>query len=180
MHCISKEFIHPAAAELKCFSKSCPFQHCSSKVDLWLRLLFIPFFSCLPLHLWQLDDSRCTASSNVIQTPFLPHCLPLLFFYPHLPCPERWQGYQSMSNCSPPIHFYQCCAGINSPAPILSNQSTFQPSFSCFSRREKSQLDSLSPQSSASARLFHLPYLENTSSFRFGHLATAITLYDFI
>lgn len=42
------EFIRPAVAEVKWFSKSCPFQHCSSKADLWLRLRFTPFFSFLP------------------------------------------------------------------------------------------------------------------------------------
>ena len=46
--CIAVEFICPAVAEVKWFSKSCPFQHCSSKADLWLRLQFTPFFSLLP------------------------------------------------------------------------------------------------------------------------------------
>lgn len=80
VYCISVEFIHPAVAEVKCFSKSCPFQHCSLKVDLWLRLQFNSFFYTPPLltvgHYMALYGCE---SWNVIRASFSFSLLSLFF-----------------------------------------------------------------------------------------------------
>ena len=78
--CISVEFICPAVAEVKWFSKSCPFQHCSLKADLWLRLQFTPFSSLLHPASWT-PGSICE-SWNVIHASSLHPCLPFLISSP--------------------------------------------------------------------------------------------------
>lgn len=181
----------------KCFSESCPFQHCSLKADLWLRLQFTPLFSLLPLRCWQLGI-RCYMAAAEMSYALLSFTIvffsssPLLFrFSPHLSSSPAfrpiYKGDRVIRVCavvSYPIRFYLRFRGLILQSHILLSQSTFPPyRFSCFWGGKKSQLDSSSPQSSASAPApprSISPYLENTSSFWLGHLTTAITLYDFI
>lgn len=173
-------------------SKSCPFQHCSLKVDLWLRLQFT-FLSLLPLHSWHLYTRHYIATrAEMSFTLLLFHYCIVLYksspLSPSLAFPPIYRGDRVIRVWAvvfSPIHFYLCFRGLILQSHFLLSQSTFPPAAGCFWGwgEKKSQLGFLSPRSNVSA----LPspcsisaYLMNPSSFWLGHLTTAITLYDFI
>lgn len=134
------EFIHPAVAEVKCFSNSCPFQHCSLKVDLWLRLQCAPFFSLLPLHRWQLDTRHYMAVRAEMSFTLLSFTISFLLFFSSshllyhfsrpsflLPSSPIYKGDRVIrvwAVVSSPIHFYLCVRGLILQSHILLSQST--------------------------------------------------------
>lgn len=202
------EFICPAVAEVKWFSKSCPFQHCSSKADLWLRLRFTPFFSFLPPPSFSLSAGHqapyVRAEMSFTLPPFTTVFLfssPLLF--PPSPLPSLpFAEATGLSECeqlfltrSIFFFFYLRFPRINSPVAHPTQPINFfppcpMPALVVFEgkkkKKKKSQLESLVTSiERASSPATHPPapsppYLGSASSFWLGHLTTAITLYDFI
>lgn len=117
-----------------------------TKITIHYFLLFLPPDSWTPGAIWQLK-LKCHSyffSFTILLLSSLPS---FIFPIPFSPIYKRWQGYQSMSSCFLPDPFVSLLARIISPV----SQSTFPPRFDCFWEGKKNQLDSLSPQSCASA-----------------------------
>lgn len=128
------EFIHPAVVGIKCFSKTCPFQHCSFKTDLWLRIQFTFCFSLFLFLCWQLDSRHCVAVRAEMSFTFFTFTIVFLsssslsiFPVVALPIYRGGRVIRVWAVVFYPIHFYLCFPGLILQSHILLSNSTSPP-----------------------------------------------------